>query len=357
MVVTRAATGGLRRGRHQAALTVEIERSIADHRQRRRRDPRRRAGGAAEAAASSIIGAHYDHLGMGGPNALDPVKAVHNGADDNASGVAALVEVARMLVADRAELDRDVYVVAFSAEEMGDLGSAYYVKHPPTPARVFAMLNMDMVGRMRADHLEVLGADSAPEWTAMVEPACKAAAVDCAIGGSGYGPSDHMSFYAAGSPVLFFTTGSHLDYHKATDDADKINAIGGSRVAWIAGRVAEVVDGAEHLSYRKIAPPPRGGDVRLRGSSLGTIPSYGEDPSAPPGMLVSDVVPGGPAARAGLRGGDRIVDINGAEIRNVHDLMFVLQANKPGTRARVTFLRKGKRMTADAVFGPPHRRH
>jgi len=166
-----------------------------------------------------------------------------------------------------------------------------------------------------------------------------------------------MSFYAAGSPVLFFFTGGHLDYHKATDDADKINAIGGSRVAWIVGRVAEVVADADQLTYKKVAPPPKGGDVRLRGSSLGTIPSYGEDPSAPPGMVVSDVVPGGPAQKAGLKAGDRIIDINGTEVRNVHDLMFVLVANKPGTRARITFIRQGQRMTADAVFGPPHRRH
>jgi Tol biopolymer transport system component len=356
VAVTRAAARGLARGRHQASIAVALApvTTSTDN-----------VVGVIHAGAPAgkkkpgviVIGAHYDHLGMGGPNALDTVKAVHNGADDNASGVAAVLEVARTLVAHKAELDRDVYVVAFSAEEMGDLGSAYYVKHPPTGTKVFAMLNLDMVGRMRANHLQVLGADSAPEWQAMVEPACAAAAVDCTIGGSGYGPSDHMSFYAAGSPVLFFFTGGHLDYHKATDDADKINAIGGARVARIVGRIAQAVDGADRLTYRKVAPPPSGGDVRLRGSSLGTIPSYGEDPSAPPGMLISDVVPGGAAKKAGLRGGDRIVDINGTEIRNVHDLMFVLVANKPGTKARITFVRAGKRLTAEAVFGAPHRRH
>src|SRR5262249_55111787 len=115
-----------------------------------------KAGAAQQKKGVIVVGAHYDHLGMGGPNAPDTERAIHNGADDNASGVAALLEVTRALAAHKADLTRDVYVVAFSGEEMGDLGSAFYVKHPPTEKPIFAMLNMDMVGRMRANQLQVL---------------------------------------------------------------------------------------------------------------------------------------------------------------------------------------------------------
>jgi len=315
------------------------------------------AGAADKKPGVIVVGAHYDHLGMGGPNALDAEPAIHNGADDNASGVAAVIEVARTLAAHRSELTRDVYVVAFSGEEMGDLGSDFYVKHPPTDAPVFAMLNMDMVGRMRANQLQVLGSDSAPEWGTIVQPACDAAAVVCSMSGTGYGPSDHMSFYAAGSPVLHFFTGGHLDYHKASDDADKINAIGGARVAQIVGDVALALEKTDTLTYKKVAPPPSGGDVRARGSSLGTIPSYADDPTAPPGVILSDVVPDGPAQKAGLKAGDRIIDIGGQEVRNVHDLMFVLSAHKPGQKTKVTYVRDGTKKTVEAVFGAPRSRH
>jgi Tol biopolymer transport system component len=354
VALTRAAAAPLAKGgTHTIAVTVDLgpEKATTDN-----VIGVIRAGAAAKKKGVVVIGAHYDHLGLGGPDALDTEPAIHNGADDNASGVAALLEVARTLAANQASLARDVYVVAFSGEEMGDLGSAFYVKHPPTAEPVVAMLNMDMVGRMRADALQVLGSDSAAEWGAFVQPACDAARVLCTMSGSGYGPSDHMSFYAAGAPVLHFFTGGHLDYHKASDDADKINAAGGAQVAAIVADVAARVDAADPLTYKKVAPPPQVGDVRARGASLGTIPSYSEDPSAPPGVVLSDVVPDGAAQKAGLKAGDRIVDIGGTEVRNVHDLMFVLTAHKPGEKTRVTYVRDGKRATVEAVFGAPRSR-
>jgi len=305
-----------------------------------------------------VIGAHVDHLGMGGGgNALDPkVHAVHNGADDNASGVAALLEVARTLSAKKAELRRDVYIVAFSGEEEGDLGSSYFVKEYKGEA-IVGMLNMDMVGRMRGDQLHVNGGDSAKEWKELVEPACTSARVACTVGGSGYGPSDHMAFYVAGVPVLFFFTGNHLDYHTATDDADKINAAGGARVAMIVSDIAAKLASRDAaLTYVKAPPEMTGGDLRRVGASLGTVPSYDEDPSAPAGVLLSDVVPDGAAAKAGLKGGDRIVLIGTVEIRNVNDLMFVLQAAKPGTEAKIVYLRNGKRETVTATYGMPRAR-
>jgi hypothetical protein len=356
IVVTRKAAAALRTGGHTAKLVVALEPV---------RTKTANIVGVIKAGASTrlpgiiVVGAHLDHLGMGGgTSALDPtVNAVHNGADDNASGVAALLEVARTLAAKRTELQRDIYLVAFSAEEMGTLGSEFYVKHPPVKDPIVAMLNMDMVGRMKMNKLHVNGGDSAKEWKDLVGPACTAARVDCTIGGSGYGPSDHMPFYIAGAPVLFMFTGSHREYHTASDDSNLINAAGGAKVAAITADVAlAVANRAGTLTYVKGPPEPMGGDVRRRGASLGTVPSYSEDPNQPKGMVISDVVPEGPAAKAGLKAGDRIIQIGTAEIANVSDLMYVLEAAKPGTAVQVTFVRDGKPQTVTATYGVPRGR-
>jgi len=355
VVVTRKAAASLARGSHRARLAVALQ-------------PTRtstenvigviRAGAANRLPGVIVVGAHLDHLGMGGgASALDPqVNAVHNGADDNASGVAGLLEVARALGGKRAQLARDVYFIAFSAEEMGDLGSSYYVKNPATRDPIVAMINMDMIGRMKMNKLYINGGDSAKEWRDIVAPACAAQRVDCQIGGSGYGPSDHTPFYIAGSPVLFLFTGSHSDYHTATDDSVKINAIGGARVAAIAADATVAAATIPALTYVKAPPEPMGGDLPRRGASLGTIPSYDEDPSRPKGLVLSDVVPDGPAARAGLKAGDRITQIDTHEVANAADLMFVLSMAKPGQEAKITYVRDGKTFTVTATFGKPRSR-
>jgi Tol biopolymer transport system component/Iap family predicted aminopeptidase len=352
VVIKRAAIG---KAPHKAAITVELQnvRSPTDN-----VIGVIRAGGANKQPGAVLIGAHLDHLGMGGgSNALDPtVHAVHNGADDNASGVAAMIEAAKLLSAHKADLSRDIYFVAFSGEEEGDLGSDFYVKHASTKD-IVAMINMDMVGRMRNNHLVVNGGDSAKEWKELVQPACDAARVDCTISGSGYGPSDHMSFYVAGVPVLFMFTGNHLDYHTATDDADKINSAGGVRVAMIAADVAKAVaNRSGALTYVKAPPEHTFGDIRHTGASLGTVPSYSEDPNRAPGVTLSDVVPDGAAAKAGLKGGDRIIRVGTVDIRSINDLMFVLQSAKPGTETKITFVRGGKEETVPATFGVPRGR-
>ena len=356
VVVKRAIAADLAKGAgapHRATIAVQLEPV---------RSPTANVVGVIKAGAGAkqpgvvILGAHLDHLGMGGgSNALDPkVHAVHNGADDNASGVAALIQAAKLLAAHKGELQRDVVVIAFSGEEEGDLGSDWYVKHLKDPKGVAAMINMDMVGRMRANHLNINGGDSAKEWKELAGPACAAARVDCTISGSGYGPSDHMPFYIAGIPVLFMFTGNHLDYHTATDDADKINAAGGSRVSLIAADLAKAVaNRTGALSYVKAPPEHTFGDVRHIGASLGTIPSYSEDPNQLPGLVLSDVRPEGPAAKAGLKGGDRIIKVGEVEIRGIEDLMFVLQAAKPGTPTKITYVRGAKTETVDATFGVP----
>jgi hypothetical protein len=355
VVVTRKAAAGLATGRHRAKLTVALQ-------------PTRtatanvvgviRAGAANRLPGVVVVGAHLDHLGMGGgPSALDPqVNAVHNGADDNASGVAGLLEVARAVGSKRAQLARDVYLVAFSAEEMGVHGSVYYVKNPPTKEPTVAMINMDMIGRMKMNKLYINGGESAKEWRDILAPACAAQRVECQIGGSGYGPSDHTPFYIAGSPVLFLFTGSHSDYHTATDDSAKINAIGGARIAAIAADATVAAATVPALTYVKAPPEPMGGDMARRGASLGTIPSYDEDPSRPKGLVLSDVVPDGPAARAGLKAGDRITQIDTHEVANAADLMFVLTMAKPGQEAKLTYVRDGKTFTVTATFGKPRGR-
>ncbi len=313
-----------------------------------------RAGGT-KLPGAVVVGAHYDHLGLGGRDSLEPgVGAPHNGADDNASGTAALLHVARTLNARRAELQRDVWIVAFTAEESGLIGSSRFVREPPPGLAivdVVAMLNMDMVGRMRGNQLSVLGGESAAEWAELVEPACAAAKVGCNLSGSGYGPSDQTAFYAAGVPVLHFFTGAHVDYHKTSDDSDRINAAGAARTA---GIVAEVAAGmarrATLLTYKQTAAPLPAGDARSFGASLGTIPEY-SDPG--PGVLLSGVRPGGPAEAGGVRRGDRIVAIGGTKIHAIQDMMFVLRAARPGVQTSVTVVRDGKQVDLLVKYGAP----
>jgi membrane-associated protease RseP (regulator of RpoE activity) len=218
---------------------------------------------------------------------------------------------------------------------------------------------MDMVGRMKMNRLHVNGGDSAKEWKELLEPICTTARVQCSIGGSGYGPSDHMPFYIANVPVLFFFTGSHREYHTANDDADMINAAGGARVAMIAADAAlAVANRSAALTYVKLPPENiMTGDVRRGGASLGTVPSYAEnDRPGERGMVLSDVVPGGPAAKAGLKAGDRIIQVGTTEIASVMDLMFVLRAAKPGQQVTITFVRDGKQQSVTATFGAPRGR-
>jgi Tol biopolymer transport system component/Zn-dependent M28 family amino/carboxypeptidase len=358
VVVTRAAGARLLDGGpHRAELVVDLV---------RRTRPAANVVGVIRAGAPAamrlpgvvVVGAHYDHLGMGGRGSLAPgVEAAHLGADDNASGTAALLAVARALAATRGELRRDVVVVAFSGEEEGVLGSTAFTRSPPAGlhmADVVAMLNMDMVGRLRGNHLTVLGGDTASEWHALVPAACDRERVGCSLGGDGYGPSDHSPFYAAGVPVLHFFTGTHDDYHKPSDTVDKINAIGGARVALLVADVARgVAATATRLHYEAAPAPPPAGDVRSYGASLGTVPDYAGD--GRPGVLIGGVRPGGAAERAGLRRGDLLVELAGTTVRDIYDFMYVLQRSKPGDTAKAVVDRGGQRLTVDVTFGASQR--
>lgn len=359
LAVTRAVGERLAAGGARARLAVALERTTA---RAENVLARLEPGTPTADAAPVLVGAHYDHLGRGGASSMAPgSEEIHNGADDNASGTAALLEAARILAGRRAELDRPVIFAAFSGEERGLLGSTTYTRQPPAGveiARLRAMINMDMVGRLRDQKLAVLGADSAEEWRGIVEEVCAARRLVCDGAGDGYGPSDQTPFYASGVPVLHLFTGTHDDYHKPSDDAARIHATGGAIVAEVAAELARrVAERATPLTYKASpGPPPAGGDLRSWGASLGTIPDYAGVASGEPGVAVGGVRPGGPADKAGIRKGDRLVELAGREIRDIDDFMFVLRGAKPGEQARAVVVRDGERIEVEVIFGEARRR-
>jgi Tol biopolymer transport system component len=292
------------------------------------------------------IGAHYDHLGFGGQYSLAPSSHdAHVGADDNASGAATVMEIARALK-DK-PLTRDVVFIAFSGEEAGVLGSSHFVAAHKDLRGV--MLNLDMVGRMRGNTLTVLGSQSAEEWTPLIEAACEGARVRCTTSGDGYGPSDQMPFYTAGLPVLHFFTGAHSDYHKPSDTPDKLTYSGAARVAQVVEALAVALQD-KALTYKKVPAPAPRGDVRSFGASLGTVPDYGGPPNGIKGVLLQDVRPGGGADKGGLKRGDILIKLGTHAIGSVEDLMYVLQASKPGETVTAVALRDGKEVPLEVTF-------
>jgi hypothetical protein len=301
-----------------------------------------------------IIGAHYDHLGFGGPESLaaDPKAQIHYGADDNASGTAALLELARVVGSDRAKIKRSVIFMAFAAEELGLLGSAAYTKNPVAPlAATVAMLNMDMVGRLRNDSLFVGGVGTSPVWKPLLDklnadvqgPEATGRRFQLGIGQDGFGPSDHQSFYVKDVPVLFFFTGSHDDYHKPSDTAEKVNAEGTRQIAEFVREIAVNIAGeAERLAFTKVKSETsnqgRRGGFRV---SLGTVPSYAEQSE---GLKLDGVRPGSPAEKAGLKAGDVIIKLAAFSIRNVYDYTAALSELKPDEQIEVIIRRDGKEM-------------
>jgi Tol biopolymer transport system component len=305
------------------------------------------------AAGTIVIGAHYDHLGLGGRFSRAPGRhEPHLGADDNASGTAAALEVARQLAAGRAELKYDVIIALFSGEESGLLGSAFFTRsRPDVVGRTVAMLNLDMVGRMRDDHLDVFGGETALEWPSLLHAACGDLHVTCVQSGDGQGPSDQASFYAAGLPVLHFFTGTHDDYHKPSDTADRIFPTGAATVAELTARVVRALNAGISLSYQKgNSPPPNAGDARALHASLGTIPAESGPPAGRVGVLLSGVRTGSGAEKAGMRRGDILIRLGERELRSVDDLMLALQTAKPGEITRARLVRDGQELEVEATL-------
>jgi hypothetical protein len=302
-----------------------------------------------------VLGAHFDHLGMGGPGSgsLDPdTAAIHNGADDNASGTAGVLELAQRLAADSASLQRTVVFTFFSGEELGTLGSAHYVSSPLVPlTSTVAMLNLDMVGRLKDDQLTVGGSGTSPLWADLLRRENPDSSLTLTLNPDGYGPSDHASFYAKDIPVLFFFTGIHDDYHRPSDDWETLNYPGEERVVRYVYRIArEVIAGRERPTFARVQsarPAMGGGDSRGFSVTLGIVPDY---VGGTEGMKVSGVRAGGPAEKAGLISGDIIVRMAGKQVLNIYDYMGILTELKAGDIVEVEVRRDGKPVTLTATM-------
>ncbi len=322
-----------------------------------------------------VIGAHYDHLGRGGEGSLSHrIGDIHHGADDNASGTAGLLELARMFSTEKPR--RTMVFIAFSGEEEGLLGSNYYVNHPVVPlANTIAMINMDMIGRMKDQKLVIGGVGTAPEWRSMIETANLMQGVTVSAAGTttsarnfplvvasngsaivtsdtskqfvitmnedGFGPSDHSSFYAKQIPVLFFWTGTHEDYHKPSDTAEKINYVDQARILAVVAKIVRELDAAQKRPTYVVAKSRSTGRSTGFRVYLGTIPNYADTND---GLLLDGVREDSPAAKAGLLAGDRIVKLAGRDVRNVYDYTYALGEMKAGEEYEVEVMRGATRL-------------
>jgi hypothetical protein len=300
-----------------------------------------------------IVGAHYDHLGLGGFGSLDPDSTgkVHNGADDNASGTAMLIQIASRLAATPPA--RTVIFIAFSGEELGLLGSSYYVKQPIYPlATTLAMINLDMVGRLRQKRLIVYGSRTAREFPALLDSLNWYAGFDLKAQGDGYGPSDQSPFYAAGRPVLHFFTDLHEDYHRTTDDWQKINVPGLDTVAaFVTNLVTALANRPNPLTLVTTAvPTPAAGASPDRGygAYLGTVPDMTDSPG---GVRLLGVRAGSPAEMAGLRGDDIITRIGDMNVPDLQAMTDALRSHQPGDTVDIVVRRGNQQTTLRATLG------
>lgn len=304
-----------------------------------------------------VIGAHYDHLGRSTFGATDPQAgdAIRNGADDNASGTAAVLELAHML--RRRPLRRSVMFVHFSGEEQGLLGSRHFVEGSPVPLdSVQAMLNFDMVGRLTNGKLIVNGVGTATELRAILDSANAHGTppLDVTANPDGFGPSDHSSFFARNIPVLHFFTNVHADYHAATDDAGRVDAEGTARVVLLAWRmVREIGDRELRLGFRRgTQGPPALRTGAGRDVWLGSVPDMAAGaPGAVKGLRLAGITPGSPAERAGLAAGDVIVEFDGKPVTDLYTYSDALYARQPGDTVKIVFLRGSERKEAQVTLG------
>ena len=292
------------------------------------------------------IGAHYDHLGRGGSgNSLaskEDMAGIHHGADDNASGTAAVLSIAQALAEFAQPRRRNVIVGFWSAEEIGLIGSNAFVTAPPVPIdQIATYFNFDMVGRMQDNRLVVQATGTSPVWGRLLERANVTAGFDLVVQPDPYQPTDVTSFNAVGVPSLAFFTGSHADYHKPSDTAEKINYEDLDRLVAMAASLMRVVaDDEAAPMFTKVEQPVMRGTLAGVRVTTGTIPDYATEVT---GLLLADVVGGGPAAQAGLTKGDVIVEIAGRTIANVYDYTYALELLRVNQPVTVVYMRNGER--------------
>lgn len=312
------------------------------------------AGKSELASETIVLGAHYDHLGRGGWGslALGANDEIHNGADDNASGTAVMIEVARQLAARKAPLKRSVLFIAFSGEELGLIGSKRYVRDPLIPmSQTIAMLNLDMVGRLRKEQLTVYGTGTSPAWPRLLNAKAKPLGLQIASRPGGFGPSDHASFYEKGVPVLHFFTGFHPQYHRPADDVELLNIEG---MRQIASLVSSMIVEIAESDARPVRSQPKEGLVDLspetlngvltgqvngqRRVVLGVVP---RESKREKGLVIESTVPRSPADRFGLRVGDVIVRIGDKEVSTTTQLTEQVQTHERGETVVLQIRRNG----------------
>ena len=299
-----------------------------------------------------VAGAHYDHLGLGDRNSLAPsqIGQIHHGADDNASGTSGVLELARLAAKNKQAFKRSIVFMTFAGEELGLLGSSYFVNHPTIPLEnITAMINMDMIGRLTNDRLFVGGVGTSPNFKSWVEDFNKSVGLKLDYSDSGFGASDHTSFNAKKIPVLFIFSGLHADYHKPSDTYDKINAQGAVKVlSLVYPMLAKVANEPERLQYAQVQEPqPQGGGAGGYGPYFGSIPDFRDDLK---GVLFSDVRPDSPAAKAGLKAGDLMVQFDGKPIQNLYDFTYALRAKKPGDVVLVVVKRNDQEVKTNVTL-------
>lgn len=288
-----------------------------------------------------IVGAHYDHLGMGEFGSLsDGDPKIHNGADDNASGTTGVLELAEYFSANRPQTD--ILFLAFSGEEMGLLGSQHYVDNPTVDLEhALAMINMDMVGRMSNERLMIFGVATTDNWELILTEA-NSDSLDLELVPDGTGSSDHTSFYYKEIPVLHYFTDTHADYHRPSDDPEWINAEGQQKVL---NHVVSVINRLDELDQEALAfqeaPGQQRQSMSMDGPTLGVLPDYGFDGE---GFRITGVSGEGPAKKAGLQGGDIIIDIGGMEVADIYEYMGALNELERGETVPVTVLREGEEL-------------
>ena len=298
-----------------------------------------------------VIGAHYDHLGRGNEYSLadkSEMGKIHRGADDNASGVSAVLELAAALHKNRSALKRTVWIMFFGAEELGTLGSNAFVKTPPpefTVAHNIAMLNLDMVGRCRDKNVMAYGVATGVGFDAVLKQANEGLGLNVKPSADGFGGSDQTAFVTAGVPVLFFFTGSHSDYHKPSDTADKLNVADQALICALVYKTAAILDAAPNRpKFVKVETPKMSGG--FGGTGLGTLPDYAYEGK---GLRLSGVRANSPADRAGLKAGDIIVKLGDFKIENIYDYMNALKQSTAGVETTAVVRRDDKDMTVKVI--------